>query len=255
MLSQEDIQDMINTDSTASSSSSERPMYFHEHLVMQEFLNTELTYNNSLQLVAHALDDYQPNGLLNEILTSIMQFIDLSNKLLKNFQMTTQETDKSKQDRLSDERTKFMKLFVLSSNRYIELHQQYTRACIDNSAAFSHIDDNIKRLGGTLTLGALLILPVQRGIQCKNLLETILKNTEGLSSDATIELEKNFTVIKNGLQELNDSPKKAAQALASAPAPVPYKFGDYTRGFFRSLTSSSSSASISPDDSNKSTPT
>jgi RhoGEF domain len=208
---------------------------FTEHAVVQEMIDTEQSYNDTLVFLQQVLskEDLVKNcqALIN-IRDIVPQLKVISDKLLDNVKKAMQpEIKPTERNALKEQRIQllhaFFNVFPIYSNFYANF-------CIEkkaNSARFKDIESYVKNNPKHLDLSGYLIQPTQRGPRYALLVSQAIKYNDKLEDENKGKLSAGKI---NDLKILLERISKMLQE-ANSLIPVeekkenkPYQFGDIT---------------------------
>lgn len=207
--------------------------------VIQEMLETELAYQNSLSTVVEASKQpFFAEGpeLFQRLATAINKFADLSESL--HFSASVEMTQELSNSELSELRANRMVLigeFFTEFKNYMSLYEEFLKAKYNadpsfNKLPFKQLDDFLKP---TLSNSdSLLIQPLQRGPRYELLIRDVLKRDDELSEDAPSKL---IPAARAQLETLLDTTKTYLVEANKREATPGYQFGDISRGLLRKV--------------------
>ncbi|ASQ45285.1 RhoGEF domain-containing protein [Legionella clemsonensis] len=205
-----------------------------ENKVIKEILDTESTYNKTLDfLLKLSMPDSE---LFAQLKIYLSQLKEVSDRLIENVKVTFAEPNISSLNALKIHRIQLIKAFFTLYKDYLGWHEIYLKEVAANPAKFNQLNQYLSTHSPDMAdLSFYLIQPVQRGPRYALLAAEIIKCNNRLAdghpakfSDTTIaDLMKVIEVIKERLQEANSSMSQPSSA--SSTTVKPYQFGDYTR--------------------------
>jgi hypothetical protein len=207
-----------------------------EHKVIQEMINSEQTYNQTLTFLQEILskEDLVKNSqALIGFKTIVPQLKVISDKLLDNVKKAIQpEIDPRERNILKIQRSQlldaFFNAYPLCSNLYINICQEEKA----NPELFKEINNLVSPNNPSALLRYLIQL-IQRGPRYKLLVENAISynaklkddNEAKLSAEKVSALEILLGKIKNVLDKANSLVEKIDEKVVKKP----YQFGDITK--------------------------
>ncbi|RUR17272.1 hypothetical protein ELY21_11165 [Legionella sp. km535] len=223
--------------------------------VIQEMLDTEKTYQTSLEQFSQATEQaFYAEGpeIFQKLATATQKFNELSEALHFNASVEmTQSLGNAELTQLRAERMNLIGQFFAEFKSYMSVYEEFLKikyASNETSEqlAFKQLDTFLRRIS-TLDSASLLIQPLQRGPRYELLIKDVLKRDDELSPDAPNKLSDE---ARGQLEILLNTTKSYLSEAAKREATPGYKFGDITRSLVRKgseLLSAAKSAPSAPE--------
>lgn len=213
-----------------------------ESFIIKEMVSTESSYNQSLELLDSAFsqdESVQNSPILMQLKSIISSLKNISDMLLVNVNKGLNEAISPEERlKLKIERAQLMKAFFHAYQSYPALYNVYLVDCKSSPVVFETLNARILQdTNQVFGLASLLIQPIQRGIRYEMLIKELLKQSADLPKKNVNELEELQIFIADSLNMANSvmvdiNPQKSAITTSE---PEPYKFGDYSRYYSRSV--------------------
>ncbi|OCH98375.1 hypothetical protein A8135_12555 [Legionella jamestowniensis] len=212
-----------------------------EHKAIQEMLDTEKTYNESLARLLEIPAARMPdNELFAKLGVYLPQLKNVSDMLLLNVTMSLKDdVDSSSLNQLKIQRIQLLKAFFTLYREYASWYEIYVKETSGNPAEFDELSIYLSEsYPGKLGLADYLIQPLQRGPRYNLLVTAAIDYNNKLANEdpaklsevSIADLVKAKELIKEYLLAANSS--MSAASSSSSTAAKPYQFGDYTRAAF-----------------------
>ncbi|KTD31367.1 RhoGEF domain protein [Legionella moravica] len=223
--------------------------------VIQEMLDTEKTYQTSLEQFSQATKQpFFAEGpeIFQKLATATQKFSELSEALHFNASVEmTQSLSNAELTQLRAERMNLIGQFFAEFKSYMSVYEEFLKIKYTSNDApeqlpFKQLDTFLRRIS-TLDSASLLIQPLQRGPRYELLIKDVLKRDDELSPESPNKLSDE---ARGQLEILLNTTKGYLSEAAKREATPGYKFGDITRSLVRKgseLLSAAKSAPSAPE--------
>lgn len=218
---------------------------------INEMIRSEETYLNHIIVLFNCLDDelIENISVLKNYKPYLRKLINISEQLLKNIRSSlVQGNDSEQLNLLRSERTQILVSFFEIYPEVNHWYGMFAEKSKQRPDKFQEITDYVaKNTSDGQNLMSYLVMPVQRGMRYKLLIEAALAHNHKLAADDPVKLNEeqvkafvaHLEQIQNALTEANARP---APQLRQRPSwwsnaisgvsnvlPENYQFGDFTR--------------------------
>ncbi|KTD45175.1 RhoGEF domain-containing protein [Legionella quateirensis] len=206
--------------------------------VIQEMLETEMAYQNSLALFVDAGNEpFYAEGpeIFQRLTTAINKFAYLSDSL--HYNASVEMTQELNPTDLSELRAKRMILigdFFTEFKTYMSLYEEFLKTKYNaklpsETLPFKQLDEFLKSKSPNNS-DSILIQPLQRGPRYELLIKDVLKRDDELSVDAPNKL---IPAAREQLELLLATTRNSLVEATKREETPGYRFGDISRGLLR----------------------